>query len=364
MASVSKPEAQAIANGVSLKNLGVWLNMNKQKNVDSVRTVEQPVAVKAGLLDLLISFGTQFGLGALGIGSGLGTELQKEVSQSFGTFGTWLQTQTSGVFDTVRSAVTDVWSSITVVSTPMTSVAAAAEQTEADLAARLEPSLGQQFTNFVKPKIDALTKFANDLYKTDLVPGETNFSMEDAYNTVNKSFNDASKSLGFEKITLDSTISSMTDKAGLSVVDKKMQELSDIANAPGSTTLQVQSKLDEVQALVDEKHAEMLANQQTMTDAKARQAVLDEVDNILTHIKSANQQIADYRAEGDSINADSTQLWLDTYRSGIAPAILSFVDDLILFDEQRYDPAYTTTTTTAAATPSPNSGQVVGQLSA
>jgi hypothetical protein len=363
MAAVDQAQATAISNGVSLKNLGIWLNMNKQKNVDSVETVGQPVAVKAGFLDLLISFGVQFGLGALGIGQGLGGELQKEVSATFGSFGTWLDGQTGGVFSSVSSAVSDVWKDITVTSTPMGSCTAAS--VEADLAsAGKDVSLSTQFTNFVKPKIEALTKFADDLYKKDLVPGDTNFSMEDAFNAVNKKFTDVSKVLKMPEITLKDTISSMTNVAALSTLNTKLNEFSDLANNPASTLTDCQNKLNEVQTSTDALHAEMQANQQSMTDAKARQAVLDEVDSIFTHIKAANQQIADYTAEGDTTNAGYTQDWLTTFRSGIAPEILSFVDDMILYDEQRFDPAYTTTTTTAAATPAPNSEQVVGKLSA
>jgi hypothetical protein len=358
---IEAPQAEAISNGVSLKQLGIWLNQNKQKNVDSVETTGSPVAVKAGFFDLLISFATQFGLGALHIGSGLGEDLQKQVSQSFGDFGTWLDNSTSGAFASVRDAVTNVWSNITVASTPVTDVAAAAEQTEADLAARLEPSLGQQFTDYVKPKIDALTKFANDLYKKDLVPGETNFSMEDAFNTVSKKFNDASKALGIPEISLNATISSVTDKAGLAVINTKMQELSDMANTPGSTTEQVQAKLTEVQSLVDAKHGEMLDNQQAMTDAKARQAVLDEVDNIYSHILSANTQIAEYQTAGNTVEAENTQLWLDTYRSGIAPQILTFVDSMIEIDAQRFNTNVTPVTTTMPLN-AENKPQVIGSL--
>jgi TolA-binding protein len=181
---------------------------------------------------------------------------------------------------------------------------------------------------------------------------------------VSKKFNDASSALGFPKIKLDDTISSMTSTAVLSASKAKVDQYTALVNSPSSTLGQCQDALDELQATIDDHHQLMLDNQQTMTDAKTRQAVLEEVDSIYSHCKSAKQQIADYTAAGDIEMANDTQTWLDSFRSAIAPEIISFVDDLILFDEQRYDPAYTTPTTTAAATPAPNSGQVVGQLSA
>lgn len=352
------PETETISLKTSLKQLGIWLKDNKQKNVKAVRTAGQPVAVLQGLMDQLVGFATQYGLGALKIGEGVGSTLQADVGTWFKNMGSFVDTNITGAFSSVYNSVTEIVGSIAGGNVVVESCKAASDACVAPLTAR---GLATQFTDFIKPKIDVISSWSRDLYKLELIPGDANYSMEMAFNTIDNGFTTVTKALQLgEELTLTDTISAAANTTVQSSIDAKMSDLQ--AKAAGSATnLEVQAAMDEVQTETDILYAEVLANQAKMADALAIKLLLEETGNIKDNLLNARARITEATAEGDTTTVTSTQQWIDVYRAGINPDLLLLVDDLIVItDADAAGPAMLETT--VAAKPVDNNNQLVGQL--
>jgi hypothetical protein len=357
---VTKPEAEVISLKTSLKQLGIWLKEKKQKNVKAVQTADSAVAVEAGLLDRLVGFATEYGLSLLpggGTGPLAGTSLSGSVSKWFTDMGSFISTNITGAFNSVYASVTGIFDTVTI-PTSFEGIAALAENTKPDIVAR---GIGAQFTDFIQPKIDAVAAWSKDLYKRDLIPGDGNYSMEMALNTVDKGFSVVTKALQLPEITLTDTISVATNKTAINQLDSKMAELQAKAANPSVTNLEVQVAMDEVQTQADTLYAEMTANQTKMADALATKLLLEETGNIFDNLLDARTRITEATAEGDTTTVTSTQQWIDVYREGLNPDLLQLVDDLIVItDADAAGP--TMLETTVAAKPADNNNQLVGQL--
>ena len=81
--AITKPEAEAISLKTSLTQLGIWLNQNKQKNVPNITMAGSPVAAKAGIMDLVFAFATQYALAVVGVAQAPVKELQVSFSSIF-----------------------------------------------------------------------------------------------------------------------------------------------------------------------------------------------------------------------------------------------------------------------------------------
>ena len=356
---VTRPEAEEISLKTSLKQLGVWLKDNKQKNVAAVETAGQPVAVKAGLMDLLVGFATQYGLGALNLGEGVGSTVQADVGTWFKNMGSFIDTNITGAFSSVYNSVTEIVGSIAGGNVVVESCKAASDACVAPLTSR---GIGAQFTDFIQPKIDAIASWSRDLYKLDLIPGDANYSMEMAFNTIDKGFSTVTKALQLgEELKLTDTISAAANTAVQSSVNAKMTTLQAKAADPGATNLEVQAAMDEVQTDTDTLYAEVLANQAKMADALAIKLLLEETGNIKDNLLSARTRITEATAEGDFDTVASIEQWVAVYRAGLNPDLLLLVDDLIVItDADAAGPAMLETT--VAAKPVDNNNQLVGQL--
>ena len=355
---IEAPQAEAISLKTSLKQLGIWLNMNKQKNVEAVQTAGQPVAVKAGLMDLLVGFATQYGLGAVGIGEGVGSSLQSTVGTWFKDMGTWISDNVLGAFGSVYDSVTGIFGTTTA-TTIIDGIKVTSDSCVAPLTTR---GIATQFTDFIQPKIDAVASWSRDLYKMDLVPGEANYSLEQAFNTIDKGFSTVTKALQLPELKLTDTISAAANKTVINTIDTKMAELQAIASNPGATNSEVQAVMDQVQTETDTLYAEVLVNQAAMADASATKLLLEETGNIYDNLLRARTRIVEATAEGDTATVADLQQWVTIYREGLNPDLLQLVDELIVInDEDAAGP--TTIEPTVMAKPVDNPGQLVGQLS-
>ena len=357
---VTRPEAETISLKTSLKQLGIWLKDNKQKNVKAVRTAGQPVAVLQGLMDQLVGFATQYGLGALKIGPGVGSTLQADVGTWFKNMGSFIDTNIAGgAFSSVYNSVTEIAGSTAAGNVVIESCKAASEACVAPLTAR---GLATQFTENIKSKIDVISSWSRDLYKLDLNPGDANYSMEMAFNTIDNGFTTVTKALQLgEELKLTDTISAAANTTVQSSVNAKMSDLQAKAADPGATNLEVQAAMDEVQTETDILYAEVLANQAKMADALAIKLLLEETGNIKDNLLNARTRITEATAEGDTTTVTSTEQWVAVYRAGLNPDLLQLVDDLIaITDADEAGPAMLETT--VAAKPVDNNNQLVGQL--
>ena len=356
--TVTVPEATKISLKTSLTQLGVWLKDNKQKNVAAVETAGQPVAVKAGLMDQLVGFATQYGLGAVGLGEGVGSSLQSSVGTWFKDMGAYLGDNAIGAFNSVYDSVTGIVGSTTVGNTIIDGIKVTSDSCVAPLTTR---GLATQFTDFIQPKIDVISSWSRDLYKLDLIPGDANYSMEMAFNTVDRGFSVVTKALQLPELNLTDTISAAANTTVQSSIDAKMSDLQAKAADPGATNLEVQAAMDEVQTDTDTLYAEVLANQAKMADASAIKLLLEETGNIKDNLLSARTRITEATAEGDFDTVASIEQWVAVYRAGLNPDLLLLVDDLIVItDADAAGP--TMLETTVAAKPVDNNNQLVGQL--
>ena len=353
------PETETISLKTALKQLGIWLKDNKQKNVKAVRTAGQPVTVLQGLMDQLVGFATQYGLGALKIGEGVGSTLQADVGTWFKNMGSFVDTNITGAFGSVYDSVTGIIGSTTVGNGIIAATKTASDAVVPSLTSR---GIGAQFTDFIQPKIDAIASWSRDLYKLDLIPGDANYSMEMAFNTIDNGFSTVTKALQLgEELTLTDTISAAANTAVQSSVNAKMTTLLAKAADPGATNLEVQAAMDEVQTDTDTLYAEVLANQAKMADASAIKLLLEETGNIKDNLLSARTRITEATAEGDTTTVTSIEQWVAVYRAGLNPDLLLLVDDLIVItDADEAGPAMLETT--VAAKPVDNNNQLVGQL--
>jgi hypothetical protein len=344
----------------SLKQLGIWLNMNKQKNVEAVQTAGQPVAVKAGLMDLLVGFATQYGLSLLpggGTGPLAGTELSGSVSKWFGDMGSFIDTNISGAFGSVYESVTGIFD-ITTTTTLIDGIKVTSDSVVAPLTSR---GIGAQFTDFIQPKIDAIASWSRDLYKMDLIPGEANYSLEQAFNTIDSGFSVVTKALQLPELKLTDTISAAANTTVQSSINAKMSDLLAVAANPLATNLEVQAVMDEVQTDTDTLYAEVVSNQTAMADASATKLLLEETGNVYDNLLRGRTRIAEATVEGDFDTVASVEQWIAVYRAGLNPALLQLVDDLIVInDEDAAGPAIIEPT--VMAKPADNPNQLVGQL--
>jgi hypothetical protein len=263
-----------------------------------------------------------------------------------------------GSFSSVYDSVTGMVGSTTVGNAVIDGIKVTSDSCVAPLTTR---GIATQFTDFIQPKIDVIASWSRDLYKQDLIPGDGNYSMEMAFNTVNKGFSVVTKALQLPELTLTDTISAAANTTVQSSIDAKMTELQAKAAAPGVTNLEVQAAMDQVQTETDTLYAEVLANQTKMADALATKLLLEETGNIYDNLLDARTRITEATAEGDTTTVTSTQQWIAVYRAGVNPDLLQLVDDLIVItDEDAAGPAMLETT--VAAKPADNNNQLVGQL--
>jgi hypothetical protein len=221
--------------------------------------------------------------------------------------------------------------------------------------------IATQFTDFIQPKIDVIASWSRDLYKQDLIPGDGNYSMEMAFNTIDRGFSVVTKALQLPELKLTDTISAAANTTVQSSIDAKMTELQAKAADPGVTNLEVQAAMDEVQTDTDTLYAEMIANQTAMTEALARKLLLEETGNIYDNLLRGRTRITEATAEGDFDTVASVEQWINVYRAGLNPDLLFLVDDLIAInDEDAAGPAMIETA--VAAKPADNNNQLVGQL--
>jgi hypothetical protein len=359
--SVTKPEAEAISFKTATQQLGVWLNMNKQVNVDSVLTADAPVAVKASLVQLLFKFATDFGLGALNLGPGVGTGLQSTVEGFFGKFGNWISTNITDIFTSPAEAAISLSDSVyqgaagTVLPSP-TVVGNVSSTISSNFA-----SLSTQMDTAVAPKMNALTTWVDGLFDKNLALGDGDFSIRSVYNIFNEPFKQTVKALGLPNATMFDAISMAANFTGQGELTAKLSELQTLAANVANPSSLVQAKLDEVEAQATSLYNEMLGNQLNYANAFATNRVFEETSSIYNNLNSARERKAAAEAAGDQDAVDDIETWLAVYRLGIEPELRDIVDDFITINDQSNAGLTPIPMAAVANTPS-NANQVVGNL--
>lgn len=317
---------------IATKELGIWLNMNKQVNVESVLTADSAVAVEANLVQLLTKFAFDFGLGAFGSGPLADTQLVSTVKGAFADFGSFINTNILGAFSTTDDALINCWDEFTVAAAtqPASNALTAALP---DLTAR-GGTLATQATTAIQPKVDAITQWFTDLYDKNLLEGEGNFSLRMAYNTFNDPFIKTTKALGLEGLTLGTTISAAANYAGINSVNSSLQEVQALAANLANPNALVQAKLDEAESAATALFNEVTGNRLAMANAIATRRTFEETDAIYRNLTDARLRIERATAEGDLETVNDVTTWLNVYRSGLNTDLVAIVDQFIAINDE------------------------------
>ncbi len=356
---LERPEAQSMI----LKELGIWLNLNKQTNVRDIITAEQPVAVKAGLTELLFKFAFDFGLGAIGLGQGVGSTIQGTVKGWFTGFGDWIANTISPLAGTVDVIDTGFACQQVISSGPLVTtlgdinnldVSATASMVTRGLTGDYSP---------VSAKIQEFKDWGLDLYKTNIIPGPDNTSLEAIYNAFNTPVQKVFTALGMPEITLGSAVTFVSNQTGIGDVQTKIQELADLAADPLNSNSLIQSKIAELTGPVNTLFNQMTADRAAYAEIAARDTIMQESGRIYQVLQTAQADIVAAENEGDTARANDVKAFVTAYKAGLNPDLVSYMEQLITIQTE-IDNGLTPVETTASATPAPNPFQYLGDLPA
>lgn len=338
---VTKPEAEAISLKTSLRQLGIWLNQNKQKNVPNITMAGSPVAAKAGIMDLVFAFATQYALAVVGVAEAPVKELQVSFSS---------------IFDGIKNFISDKIDFIKdqFVPIPLTE---AAEQVKAT--PPYYDILPDSDYNTIVLTYPAIATSAEPLkqamlnvqaYATEMY---TASGLEKIYNTIQIPFNAADKILvkngieGFgEVVSLKNTVSFLANKVAVADLQTKYETYVGIASNPLSGLPSVTAALADVNTSMGQVQTLIDADQLEQRKAESKNVLVQEMGMVHDMLERFETDKAAALADDDTDTYNDIVAFEKVYRDTIDPTLLPLLDQIILVNKQLGDALTADATTT------------------
>jgi len=343
MGDVTVPQAEAISLKTSLTQLGIWLNQNKQKNVPNITMAGSPVAAKAGIMDLVFAFATQYALAVVGVAEAPVKELQVSFSSIFNGIKNFISDKIDFIKDLIVAGnPAETSAAVQVKATPpYYDISPGADYdtivlTYPAIATSAEP-LKQAMLN--------VQAYATEMY--------TASGLEKIYNTIQIPFNAADKILvkngieGFgEVVSLKNTVSFLANKVAVADLQTKYETYVGIASNPLSGLPSVTAALADVNTSMGQVQTLIDADQLEQRKAESKNVLVQEMGMVHDMLERFETDKAAALADDDTDTYNDIVAFEKVYRDTIDPTLLPLLDQIILVNKQLGDALTADATTT------------------